>query len=95
MRFVILGSSGCVSLPRPLCRCIVCEEARDKGALYARRGCSMYLQDAHLKGKSYGDYQRLAGQHPGLQFAHDGMQITLRRSWADKAIFGNLRDERG
>ncbi len=48
MEFVIVGSGGCVKLPRPLCRCPVCEEARAKGAPYSRRGCSLYCADARL-----------------------------------------------
>lgn len=48
MEFKILGSGGCVSLPKPLCCCRVCMEARKKGNPYARFGCSLYLKDAKL-----------------------------------------------
>lgn len=48
MKFIITGSGGCVSTPRPLCKCPVCIEAREKGAPYARYGCSLYLEDVGL-----------------------------------------------
>lgn len=48
MRFMIIGSGGCVSTPKPLCKCPVCMEAREKGAPYARYGCSLYLEEAGL-----------------------------------------------
>lgn len=48
MEFKIIGSGGCVSLPKPLCCCRVCMEARKKGNPYARFGCSLYLKEAKL-----------------------------------------------
>jgi len=45
MEIVILGSGGCTPIPRPLCRCRVCEEARKKGVPYSRSGPSMFLKD--------------------------------------------------
>lgn len=48
MKFIIIGSGGCVCLPKPLCRCRVCAEAREKGGRYRRYGCSLYLEDASL-----------------------------------------------
>lgn len=48
MKFIITGSGGCVSTPRPLCKCSVCTEAREKGIPYARHGCSLYLEEAGL-----------------------------------------------
>lgn len=45
MTFTILGSGGCVCTPKPLCRCRVCTEARDKGYPWARCGCSLYCDD--------------------------------------------------
>jgi phosphoribosyl 1,2-cyclic phosphate phosphodiesterase len=48
MKFIITGSGGCVSIPRPLCQCKVCVEAREKGFPYARCGCSLYLEDISL-----------------------------------------------
>jgi len=48
MKFTIIGSGGCVALPKPLCKCNVCKEAREKGRPYSRYGCSFYLEDANL-----------------------------------------------
>lgn len=48
MKFTILGSGGCVALPKPLCQCDVCKEAREKGQPYSRFGCSLYLEDLNL-----------------------------------------------
>ena len=48
MKFIIIGSGGCVCLPKPLCQCKVCVEARHKGGRYKRFGCSLYLEDAAL-----------------------------------------------
>ena len=45
MKFIVLGSGGCVCTPKPLCQCNVCAEARAKGFPYARCGCSLYLED--------------------------------------------------
>ena len=48
MKFIITGSGGCVSIPRPLCTCKICNEARDKGYPYVRCGCSLFLDDIKL-----------------------------------------------
>jgi len=48
MKFIIIGSGGCVCLPKPLCQCKVCVEARHKGGRYKRYSCSLYLEDASL-----------------------------------------------
>lgn len=48
MKFTIIGSGGCVALPKPLCQCNVCREARKKGEPYSRFGCSLYLYDLKL-----------------------------------------------
>jgi len=48
MKFEIIGSGGCVALPKPLCKCNVCVEARDKGRPYQRHGCSIFLHDLNL-----------------------------------------------
>lgn len=48
MKFTILGSGGCVALPKPLCLCDICKEARGKGKPYSRFGCSLYLEDLNL-----------------------------------------------
>ena len=48
MKFIVLGSGGCVALPKPLCNCKVCKEARKKGNPYSRFGCSLFLEDLNL-----------------------------------------------
>ncbi len=48
MKIKIIGSGGCVSIPRPLCQCRICKEARIKGVPYARCGCSLYIEDLSL-----------------------------------------------
>ncbi|MCJ7523099.1 MAG: hypothetical protein MUP21_12910, partial [Dehalococcoidia bacterium] len=48
MRWTILGSGGCMVIPKPLCRCPVCREARKKGIPYARAGPSAFLHDLNL-----------------------------------------------
>ena len=48
MKFIIIGSGGCVCLPKPLCQCKICVEARQKNGRYKRFGCSLYLEDASL-----------------------------------------------
>jgi phosphoribosyl 1,2-cyclic phosphate phosphodiesterase len=48
MRWTILGSGGCTVIPRPLCRCRVCREARRKGVPYARTGPAAFLHDINL-----------------------------------------------
>lgn len=48
MKFNIIGSGGCTALPRPLCQCAICKEAREKGKPYSRFGCSLFLEDLNL-----------------------------------------------
>jgi phosphoribosyl 1,2-cyclic phosphate phosphodiesterase len=48
MKWTILGSGGCMVIPKPLCRCTVCREAREKGVPYARTGPSAFLHDLNL-----------------------------------------------
>ena len=48
MKLIIIGSGGCVCLPKPLCQCRICVEARQKGGRYKRYGCALYLADASL-----------------------------------------------
>jgi phosphoribosyl 1,2-cyclic phosphate phosphodiesterase len=48
MRWTILGSGGCAVIPKPLCQCPVCREAREKGVPYARAGPSAFLHDINL-----------------------------------------------
>ncbi|MFC1995298.1 MBL fold metallo-hydrolase [Chloroflexota bacterium] len=48
MKWTILGSGGCTVIPKPLCQCRVCQEARKKGSPYARAGPSAFLHDINL-----------------------------------------------
>ena len=48
MKFIIIGSGGCVCTPKPLCQCSVCVQARKKGYPYARCSCSLFLEDTAL-----------------------------------------------
>jgi phosphoribosyl 1,2-cyclic phosphate phosphodiesterase len=48
MKFKITGSGGCLAIPRPLCTCKVCNEARTKGKPFSRYGCSLFLEDINL-----------------------------------------------
>lgn len=48
MEWTILGSGGCMVIPKPLCQCSVCREAREKGVPYARAGPSAFLHDINL-----------------------------------------------
>ncbi|MFC2018299.1 MBL fold metallo-hydrolase [Chloroflexota bacterium] len=48
MEWTILGSGGCMVIPKPLCQCQVCREAREKGVPYARAGPSSFLHDINL-----------------------------------------------
>jgi phosphoribosyl 1,2-cyclic phosphate phosphodiesterase len=48
MKWTVLGSGGCMVIPKPLCQCRVCREARRKGVPYARGGPSAFLHDINL-----------------------------------------------
>ena len=48
MKWTILGSGGCMVIPKPLCRCRVCREARAKGVPYSRAGPAAFLHDINL-----------------------------------------------
>ena len=48
MKWTILGSGGCAVIPKPLCQCRVCKEARKKGIPYARSGPAAFLHDIDL-----------------------------------------------
>lgn len=48
MELTILGSGGCTVIPKPLCSCSICREAREKGAPYERTGPSAFLHDENL-----------------------------------------------
>jgi phosphoribosyl 1,2-cyclic phosphate phosphodiesterase len=48
MRITILGSGGCTVIPKPLCRCRVCEEARERGVPYERTGPSAFIHEVNM-----------------------------------------------
>ena len=48
MELTILGSGGCMVIPKPCCGCRVCEEARTRGAPFARTGPSAFVHDIRL-----------------------------------------------
>lgn len=48
MKLTVLGSGGCMSIPKALCHCRICREARQKGHPYERTGPSAFLHDANL-----------------------------------------------
>ena len=48
MELTILGSGGCMVIPKPLCRCRVCSEARAKGVPYERTGPSAFVHEINL-----------------------------------------------
>ncbi len=48
MELTILGSGGCTVIPKPCCRCKVCEEARSRGVPFARSGPSAFVHDIRL-----------------------------------------------
>jgi phosphoribosyl 1,2-cyclic phosphate phosphodiesterase len=48
MELTILGSGGCMVIPKPLCKCRICDEARRKGIPYERTGPSAFLHDENL-----------------------------------------------
>ena len=48
MDLTVLGSGGCAVIPKPLCQCRICKEARTKGIPYARTGPSIFIHDANL-----------------------------------------------
>ena len=48
MKLTILGSGGCMVIPKPLCRCHICEEAREKGVPYVRTGPSAFIHDENI-----------------------------------------------
>jgi len=48
MELTILGSGGCTVIPKPLCRCRICEEARSKGVPYERSGPAAFIHDENI-----------------------------------------------
>ena len=48
MKWTILGSGGCAVIPKPLCQCKICKEARKKGIPYTRAGPAAFIHDINL-----------------------------------------------
>ncbi|MFO8084334.1 MAG: MBL fold metallo-hydrolase [Desulfobacterales bacterium] len=48
MEITILGSGGCMVIPKPCCDCRVCKEARQKGVPYERTGPSAFIHDENI-----------------------------------------------
>jgi phosphoribosyl 1,2-cyclic phosphate phosphodiesterase len=48
MELSILGSGGCMVIPKPLCQCDVCKEARRKGPPFERTGPSAFIHDENI-----------------------------------------------
>ncbi len=48
MEITILGSGGCAVIPKPLCDCLICKEAREKGPPYARTGPAAFIHDENI-----------------------------------------------
>ncbi|MBA2176097.1 hypothetical protein H0266_14465 [Halobacillus locisalis] len=48
MEIEFLGTGGAITIPRPLCNCNVCSEARDKGVPYSRMGPSIFVHGPDL-----------------------------------------------
>ncbi|MFB9325149.1 MBL fold metallo-hydrolase [Paenibacillus aurantiacus] len=48
MKIEFLGTGGAVTIPRPMCRCHVCVEARKRGVPYSRSGPGVYVHGPNL-----------------------------------------------
>ncbi|WP_347551071.1 MBL fold metallo-hydrolase [Pseudalkalibacillus hwajinpoensis] len=48
MKIEFLGTGGAMSIPRPLCDCTVCVEAREKGVPYSRSGPSVFIHGPNV-----------------------------------------------
>ncbi|CAM3957116.1 MBL fold metallo-hydrolase [Mesobacillus zeae] len=48
MKIEFLGTGGAMTVPRPLCRCEVCEEARLKGVPYSRSGPGLFIHGPNI-----------------------------------------------
>jgi len=48
MKWTILGSGGCAVIPKPLCQCKICRQARKKGIPYSRAGPATIFHDINL-----------------------------------------------
>jgi len=43
MKLTILGSGGAMPTPRPFCKCVTCNKARELGKPYKRNSCSLFI----------------------------------------------------
>ncbi len=48
MKIEFLGTGGAITIPRPLCHCDVCLEARKKGVPFSRMGPSIFIHGPNL-----------------------------------------------
>jgi phosphoribosyl 1,2-cyclic phosphate phosphodiesterase len=48
LKVEFLGTGGAMTIPRPLCSCYVCEEARIKGIPYSRSGPSLFIHGPNI-----------------------------------------------
>lgn len=48
MEIEFLGTGGAITIPRPLCNCNVCLEARNKGIPFSRMGPSIFVHGPNL-----------------------------------------------
>ena len=48
MQIEFLGTGGAMAIPRPLCQCNVCAEAREKGVPYSRSGPSVFVHGPNV-----------------------------------------------
>ncbi|XQY93080.1 MBL fold metallo-hydrolase [Metabacillus sp. HB246100] len=48
MKIEFLGTGGAIPIPRPLCTCHICLEAKEKGVPYSRMGPSIFVHDLQL-----------------------------------------------
>lgn len=48
MKIEFLGTAGAMSVPRPLCSCNVCQQAREKGVPYSRSCPSLFVHGPNI-----------------------------------------------
>ncbi len=48
MKFTVLGSGGCTVIPKPMCRCRICTQARQKGGPFERGGPAAFVHDENI-----------------------------------------------
>ena len=48
MKIEFLGTGGAMAIPRPLCQCAICLEARKKGVPYSRSGPSVFVHGPNV-----------------------------------------------